>query len=316
MASVPSPLADYKQSTTINHSLSARMHDSPISVASVAKIGNSQSSGGFSNSVAKPSAELINKLLNNNKSAAPKQQTDILSKLGIQHSSTTSGSRDSILKAVVIKGLHGTSWIVLRCEPVDPNGRYGSWSEKVFFEAIWSKPQWVLDCGLHDEVLQWVHNGIPMKNNKGYNVRLFFIKCDNTPQDSMVLEYAQIICAEINQTPKNNTTLLVDEHNFFWIPTDAKPVWRDVVGADKALEMLLDQQPWSPKYYQNNKNLVHIYFAPGTLSLDLAKALEAPMDQVHPGAQADFFGSNVEERSKEDMQVEEQQEDGAVAATH
>ena len=74
----------------------------------------------------------------------------------------------------------------------------------------------------------------------------------------------------------------IDPSNLLWI---RNPLWSDIVGYTKVHELLIDHtgNPQDkPNYYHDNKSLIHAYFAPNTLTPELAQLLNAPEDQGGP----------------------------------
>ena len=82
----------------------------------------------------------------------------------------------------------------------------------------------------------------------------------------------------------------IDLSNLLWI---RNLVWSDIVGYTKVHELLIDHTgnlQDKPHYYHDNKCLIHAYFAPNTLTPELAGLLNAPEDQVDPA----FLNDNYE----------------------
>ena len=202
-----------------------------------------------------------------------------LTKLGIHTVKKEAPSRDSYLRCCQITG----SAIVFRCVPVDSTNSYGSWSEKVFFEALKNKAEWVNQLNISSTALKWVHEEVPQKNPKSYDIRLFpvYLKPghDLMPKDKLV-QLGQIICDCIKATPQNNTTLKIDEANYEWIQN---AVWSDIVGVDEAFKLMKDDlgSP-TPGFFERNATVIYRYFHAQTFSLELARAPFAPTTELHP----------------------------------
>jgi len=72
-----------------------------------------------------------------------------------------------------------------------------------------------------------------------------------------------------------------DGTSYFWLPDGA--VWSDIIGYDAALTALIrDAGPPCDGYYDLHWATIHSYFQPVTFSLDLARTLRAPNEQIHP----------------------------------
>lgn len=76
---------------------------------------------------------------------------------------------------------------------------------------------------------------------------------------------------------------------------------------DKALERLCNQTgPISTGYYEKHREIIHAYFHKRSLSLELARVLKAPIEQVHPDEREDLKTSH--EECKEDGEEEDEDE--------
>lgn len=193
--------------------------------------------------------------------------------------------RDSLLKACILETKNGAS-IVFRCEPKD--SAVSSWSEKVFCDAVKSGEKWARKLNFRRKFLKWFQDNEPVQNAGGYDIRMLVIDCDERPAKDSVIGLAEFVAGQINSAPGNRCNLSVDKKNFFWLPDDA--VWSDIIGVDQALEDLIDNAGSRPEagFYDKHKDLIHKYFAPETFALDLARALHAPLDQVHPDLREDL----------------------------
>lgn len=213
-----------------------------------------------------------------------------LQTFGIKAAATGKREHDknSKLKCVVIAEEGGAATIIFRCEPNNPNNRNGSWSEKAFFDAVRSNVDWVQQINVDNDMLHWWDNDEVQLNMKGYHIRLFQIHCAEYPSEESVLKLGEYICEHINAMPNNTTTISINQVNFFWIPNDYHPVWADVIGTEAALKALLEKKGWPKKngYYEKHQDTIHTYFRPHTFSFELARALQAPIDQVHPALRA------------------------------
>ena len=191
-------------------------------------------------------------------------------------------NKNSKLKAVIIaERPHAT--MIFCCEPNNPNNHNGSWSEKAFFDAVHHKLEWVTAINVDNDMLHWYDNDMPQLNPKGYNIRLFVIPCSEVPAESSIINLAKYICTNINGMPNNSMVIEMNPQDLFWIPTAKGPVWSDIIGSDAALKMLMEKKGMpKPGYYFRNSVAIHSYFHPHTFMLDLAHALHAPIDQVHP----------------------------------
>ena len=253
----------------------------------------------------RPSSDTVQRFLKQQgRASLPK---DGLQAFGIKASAADGhgNDKDSKLKCVIIRGFNGSASLVFRCEPHNPNYRNGSWAEKAFFDAVRNGHDWVKMIEVDSEMLHWFDNDQPVLNPKNYNIRLFVISCAETPEEESVMQLGQFICDSINDMPNNSTTISINKDNFFWIPNEQGPVWADVIGSDAALKTLVEKKGM-PKagFYDFNKDVIHTYFRPHTFTMDLARVLHAPIEQVHPQLR-------MEMKNEEDQMpsAEEKQED-------
>ena len=227
-----------------------------------------------------------------------------------------SKDKNSTLKCVLINSPEANA-IVFRVEPTDPDAR-GSWAEKIVFDAIYKGEKWVRDLGIDSKNQKWFHENEVVNNEKGYPIRMFVLRCEEMPPKEKIFDLGEHICIQINSAPGNRTTTSVERDAFFWIDPDTKPVWSDIVGVDVAMETLMIKTgvPNADDYFKQNKDIIHSFFHPGSLSLQLARVLKAPMEEVHPDFLEDVKPSNgdleVESSSDEEGSGEEAEEGGSA----
>jgi hypothetical protein len=209
---------------------------------------------------------------------------DDLAAFGIKAASGPKGKyldKDSKLKCCLIEG-HDGSAIVFRVEPNDPNIKSGSWGEKCFFDALHENEEWLTTINIDSTALAWFHENVPQKNPKNFSIHLFVIYTEaNLPPKENIVKLGQYICQHLNATPGNHTTTILHDDSFFWLPDGA--VWSDIIGCDAALARLIKNNGHpSPGYYDLHRQTIHTYFHPQTLSINLARNLYAPIEEVHP----------------------------------
>ena len=257
----------------------------------------------------RPSGATVQRILNQGKASLPKE----LEAFGIKAAFVGGRENDknSKLKCVMIRGEGGAGSLVLRCEPNNANYRNGSWAEKAFFDAVRNNLDWVSNINVDSDMLHWFHNDQAQLNPKGYKIRLFIIPLAELPAENSVIKLGEYICQNINAMPNNNTTISIQPGQFFWIANNVQPVWSDVIGSDAALKALVEKKG-VPKtgYYELNKDAIHSYFRPHTFTLDLARVLHAPIEQVHPQLRAEMHQepANVA-RASDEIQVDLQDTD-------
>jgi hypothetical protein len=208
--------------------------------------------------------------------------------------------RDSDLKCCVIKGV-GISTIVFRAEALDPTIPYGSWAEKTLAENVFSlTPNWTtpLNFDTRNKKLYWFHENIEKKNPRNYNIQMFAIlTTQEVIPKERIIRLGQYICDNLNRDPKNTTTTSLDEQSFFWL--EGKPIWSDIMGYDAALASLLLETGHTRDdgYFLRNKNKIHSYFHPGSMSVDLAMTLLAPPEEIHPSLRPSFNPSDNNDKA-------------------
>lgn len=220
--------------------------------------------------------------------ANPNKKSGGLELFGLKASKPQKGpyNNDSRIRACLIKNPHDYS-IIFRFENKDPDNTEGSWAEKCMFEAVRKREKWTLELGFDPWALDWFDNDVPQKNSRDYSIRMFVIYCDNCPNDKNLLGLAKHVCERVNSLPGNKTTTTVDEEKFLWVQKGA--VWSDVLGTDKALADIIKRAGApEPGYYEKHAQLIHCYFHPKTFGLDLARALHAPIEQIHPDEREDL----------------------------
>jgi len=219
-----------------------------------------------------------------------------LEDFGITPASASRNQRDSELKCCLIREPNGFT-LVFRCECVDPTYEGGSWSEKVMAETAFKSSKednWMKLLGFESEYKSWYHENQEMKNPKNYNIRLFLIRCKNKnviPKEDIV-KLGQHICACDNATPKNRTTLRLDEQSLFWISDNV--TWSDVIGFDaalKSLESVTTKFP-APGYYERFRETIHSHFHAGSFGTELAAHLHAPPEEIHPSLRPPSVAGN------------------------
>jgi hypothetical protein len=168
----------------------------------------------------------------------------------------------------------------------------GAWAEKLFFDAVKSNKKWTTDLNVESTCPHWYHNNVLQLNQRHYAIRMFVIPLERSPTKIQIVGLGNTICKNINATHANTTTTTLDETHYFWLPDGA--VWSDVIGYDAALTALLRKAgPSCDNYYSNYEATIHTFFHPATSSLDLARTLRAPNDQIHPSER-----QHLEQRSE------------------
>ena len=92
------------------------------------------------------------------------------------------------------------------------------------------------------------------------------------------------LCEKLNRIKQNNNTARVEEENLYWL-IQSDCVWAEIVGFNKAQEYLLDKlgdMANTPNVYEQNRELIHSYFCPNTLTSELNNILRGPREILDP----------------------------------
>jgi len=233
-----------------------------------------------------------------------------LSSFGIEGAVTpnvTSGiDKNATLKCCVIRGPNRFA-LVFRFSPNHPMFVGAYWGEKIMFDAVRERRQWVTSLNISDRVLKWYNRDIPQQNSKGFFVRLFVIYAlRDVPSDDSLIRLGEVICQHVNNTLGNNTITTVDPESYFWGGRLA--VWADVVGSAEAQLLLYREtntmEPM-PGYYNDHRDLILSFFREGRMPANVATALHAPPEAmtahsvarlpVHDNESVDVSYNNNEE---------------------
>ena len=222
--------------------------------------------------------------------AAPKESCSEVGKgllaLGIRPAHGDVIDRSSTLKCCIIREPTITACI-FRFEPTDlERNASGSWAEKLFFDAVKDNMKWVMDYNVDHDCLHWYHENVLQLNPKRFPIRMFVIRMEGAPPaHNILMQIGKAICENVNAMYPNKAKppAALDGSKLYWMTLPDGAVWADVIGYDAALTALFHKTgPRSDEYYALHESTIHSFFHRGTLSLDLARILHAPNDQIHP----------------------------------
>lgn len=155
-----------------------------------------------------------------------------------------------------------------------------------FNDAIWKRELWTTNLGFSSIIRHYHINNVLQKNNKGYGIRIFTIRLPNPMEVSQlpkerVLAIGHSICEQINNIKSYyQSTLKLEEDNFFW---GQGSVFQEVIGREEAFdELCYNHPPGAPDYYERNKETIRCFFREGTLTMEHAQHLGAPLEEVSP----------------------------------
>ena len=257
----------------------------------------------------------------------PKNEDDdfTLSALGLKKESSTPKIKphytwkDSLLQAAVVPGapiVQGVSstFIVFKYgDAREP--KKGCYHEKIMNDELLAGTKWVTDLeiqkldGEYDVLFM---NGEEVKNRQKYPVRLFAIEVEQTPKHEVVLKLLQRIASQINKNTKLLGRVYVVEDDLYFTK-EREAVWSEIVGANNALGKMVSvigRPTGEPTYWSENKNIIHTFFRSGTFSINLARFVGAPNEEIDDPSQlqAPLPGDN-EGKPKADDTKEDEHED-------
>ena len=179
---------------------------------------------------------------------------------------TTVGENDSGQKALVFR--------------VKPTLSGSSYPEKIINDGLRNSAKWAKP--FYDRVFYWHDNNRLQYNRSGYTIRLFTMYVRDLPTRERLINYGKSLCAKINANIRNGAKIVVDADDFFF-GDSGKSTWSEILGDDQALKLLFEEIRAPTKTtYDDNRLLIRDYFRHGTLSLEVARALQAPSDALDP----------------------------------
>jgi hypothetical protein len=104
---------------------------------------------------------------------------------------------------------------------------YASWCEKVLREKIQNRDVELDGMGLESPLNLYV-NGVPVKNNKGYDVKLFTVRLSEPASLAVACQLGQKICAVVNHATNCRPEAVCPMESSPFHPVEAR--WQDVMG--------------------------------------------------------------------------------------
>jgi hypothetical protein len=229
--------------------------------------------------------------------------------------SGSGASKDSVLRCFIIPGGDDSSInpsaLILFFQLVDANFRSGSWGEKTLYDMVKQNHPSVAGLGISAATIKLFLDNVPQLNGRGYAIRGFVIHANSVPAKDSALNLGRHICSVVNAHPDNNTTTSLIPDGYFM--SQSGGVWADAVGHQESLKMLIKKtinQVPQPGFYEMYHHVIHSHFRSGGLTLDLARALHAPMDQVDPSERPAVPMAGVEVETVAEDDDEDDEEDG------
>ena len=213
-----------------------------------------------------------------------KEGVSIAENLGIFFQKKTKSGSGNMSKDGILLICKLLDALVFRFQPVDASGRISSWSEKEMFQALRDGAEWVGQAGIDDMALPWCDRNEKMTNSKDHPIRLFVVHLQSgakLPSDEAIIKLGKFICTNVNQMDGNETIASVPSSPFW--PTNEVAVWSDIIGVDAAIRKLMKEcGSLVPGFCDQHKEKLFTCFRKGELSMELARMIHAPMDEVHP----------------------------------
>jgi hypothetical protein len=205
------------------------------------------------------------------------------------------GKNGSLLRCCVVHNTEGYS-LVFRLEQSNGSAPGGTWAEKIFFDAIRDREAWVADLHFDTSCLSWYKENVAQMSvtkSGTYAIRMFVINALGAPPgEQQIFRLASYICKILSDKPSSRLpTTFVANDSFFWMK---KPVWSEIIGETAALEMLArNHGPIGMGYYAQNADTVHTFFRQGSLSMEVARVIDAPLSQVHSSVASMDVGAST-----------------------
>jgi len=290
-------------STTLFHPSPPRHGTSPSGVAALSPFsfgspGASTSSSGASSpgamSASSASTGNLANLFGGATGAATLGGTTDLASFGIIPAASTNGvsnngeNKTCLLKCAVVRdGDSPAIYYYFLPATGRPEDAPGVWPEKVLVDKLRSRDPSVMMLNFDPHVRKLFLNNEPVKNSKNYMYRLVRIRLAAPVPNGNARNLGQHICTLLNASPDNDVTVVIVDDSFFL--HEAGSTHSDVLGLEEGFKDLLrsttGQQP-GPGFYEAHRGAIHSYFRAGQFSLELARALHAPLDEVHPNQRA------------------------------
>jgi len=170
----------------------------------------------------------------------------------------------------------------------------GFWGEKKMFDALRERQEWLMVLEPCQQVFNYHQNNVPIRNSRGYSVRLFAFFCGTVPENQNLIEMGKYLCENVNNMEGNNTVAVIQRDNLYFANNDV--TWSEICGTQTAYEQLLLQasEEASPGFYDRHQALVHHFFRQGTFLPEFARVIDAPNHEILPSRRAEIDPLQVE----------------------
>ena len=141
-------------------------------------------------------------------------------------------------------------------------------------------------------------DGTELKNSKGYPIKLFvvYVRDATVPDVDDFRKLLTMICDNLNARNKEFKTS-VGADMFLCPEKDlaGETVWSDILGQEQSLRELRKQAGSAfPGWFDANVAAVHSFFGPRNLSLESAKELYAPIDEMSEEARVQAASASAD----------------------
>ena len=164
----------------------------------------------------------------------------------------------------------------------------GFWGEKKMFDALRERQEWLMVLEPCQQVFNYHQNNAPIRNSRGYSVRLFAFFCGTVPENQNLVEMGKYLCENVNNMEGNNTVAVIQRDNLYFANNDV--TWSELCGTQTAYEQLILQasEEASPGFYDRHQALVHRFFREGTFLPEFARVIDAPNHEILPSRRSEI----------------------------
>ena len=182
-----------------------------------------------------------------------------------------------------------------------------SWCEKVLREQVGKRDERIAGFGLEKPFNLWV-NGAAIKNNKGYDVKVFPVRLLEPTTLKAACQLGQQICNVVNQDTNGRPEAVCPVEHSEFHPDNSR--WQDVLGNEAPIGVLtgLYGNPINnPKFYAEHQPQVHACFGPDSVCPVIAGILGLPHEYIHPAHRAQPDNAAIDSANEDDpMDLEAQ----------
>jgi hypothetical protein len=198
-----------------------------------------------------------------------------------------------MLRAIVVGDSTVRTTVVFRTEKLD---KTSCWCDKRLEdenkdEEGWCRklgmiPNWNKKNGTTNKCLEYHLDGIKIRVDGGYPVRLFTVIINEPFNLNSIIDKAHLICNTLNDTFKTDKNLIaVDPEKLLW--STEYTTWSDILSLEQTYQLLLHNTGIVPPnqptqgYFEQFNNIIFEHFENGTFNKELQAILFAPDTVLH-----------------------------------